>query len=100
MKVVIREMLRVLGTGDFDHGLLPAPEIRGAGPRLPECGRIINDHGDVECLAVRRRGPPLLNMQVIAVRRAVFVDKGSGIQADGIDHQRVAFVVADGLPVP
>lgn len=100
MKVVIREMRGVLGTGDFDHGLLPAPEIRRGRPRLPECGRIVNDHGDVERLAVRRRSPPLLNMQVIAVRCAVFVDKGPGIQADRIDHQRVAFVVADRLPVP
>src|SRR6266545_4977137 len=39
-------------------------------------------------------------MQLVAMRRAEIVDEGLVVEADGVDHQRVAFVVADGLAIP
>jgi hypothetical protein len=42
-------------------------------------------------------------MQLLGVRRAKQVDHGKrtiGPNADGVDHQRVAFVMADGIAMP
>src|SRR5439155_21911826 len=44
--------------------------------------------------------PALDDVQPLGVWRAVIVDKGLVVEADGIDHQLVALVTADRLAIP
>jgi hypothetical protein len=40
-------------------------------------------------------------MELGGVRRAIVVDVGLVVEADGVDHQRIAvFVMTDGFAVP
>ena len=67
---------------------------------------IVNAPGS-STLTLTSRSPSVLDhaealdhVELLGVRREVIVDEGAGGEADRIDHQRIAFVVADGVAEP
>src|SRR5207302_7958307 len=69
-------------------------------PRLIECVRIVHRNGDFQRLSRIDRVPALHDMQLFGVRRAINIDNGLAVQADRVDNQRVALVMADRFSGP
>ena len=92
-------MLIVLGTHFFHHRFLYPPETLNRQPRLIESVWIVHSDVHFQHLAAVDQPPPLDDVKLLAMRRAVIVDEGLGVLTDRIDYQRVAFVMADRLPV-
>src|SRR5215470_2040097 len=55
---------------------------------------------DLDELAALDHAEALHDMELLAVRRLVSVDKGFRVQADGIHDERIALVMADGFSEP
>src|SRR5262245_9230990 len=69
-------------------------------PRRGESARILDVNLHLELLAAIDHAVALHHMQLLAMWCAVVVDERLGVEPDRVDHQRVAFVVADGFAVP
>src|SRR5262252_4566664 len=120
-------LLDVFRADDFGPVVGAAPISDGPGPRCREYAVIVDREVDLQVLAGRSRRPhraPVLlcvarqaflgffevdqpialhHMQLLSERCAEQVDHRVltvGPRAHGIDHQRVALVVADRIPIP
>ena len=90
----------VLGTGVFDQFLLHPSVSSLAPPGLIEGVGIVDHEGHFQPLAALGHGPALDHVQLVGVWRAVGIDDRLGILRDGVDDERIAFVVPDRLAVP
>ena len=93
-------MLVVLGADVFGHLLVHAPVTPLARPGLIECVGVRDREGHFKRLVAVDLFLALDHMQLLGVRRAVGIDDGLVVLRDGIDDERVAFVVPDRLAVP
>src|SRR5215831_9994961 len=69
--VVVEQMLVVLGTYLFEHGLPHAPVLPDCRPELIESIRIVHRIGHFELLAILNQFPAFHDVQLRAVRRAI-----------------------------
>src|SRR6266700_7683990 len=69
-------------------------------PRRSECAGILDVNQDFHGLAAIGHTKALYDMELLGVRRAVIVDERLGVLPDGIDDQRIAFIMADGFAEP
>src|SRR5438874_1658491 len=67
--------------------------------RLGVIRRILDQRLDFE-LAQTGARVPLQSMQLLTVRMSAEIEPELVVEADRIDHQRIAFIVADGVSVP
>ena len=81
-------MLIVLGTRFFHHRFLYPPETLNRQPRLIESVWIVHSDVHFQHLAAVDQPPPLDDVKLLAMRRAVIVDEGLGVLTDRIDYQR------------
>src|SRR5258708_27118069 len=68
--------------------------------RLLVHGRIFDGDIGLERLAALDEMIALHDVQLLRVGRTVIIDEGLRILADGVDHERVALIAADGFAVP
>src|SRR5207244_13481886 len=69
-------------------------------PPLIESVRAVDRKDHAHPLAAGEHSPSFADVQLLGVRRAVDVDERPVVQADSIDDEGVAFVMADRLAVP
>src|SRR5258708_29937459 len=87
---------RILSASSFVHGALlyATPTLNGI-PRHHECARILDADIRLQYIAVIDHAKPLDNMEFFRVRRAGIIDIGLVVDADRINHERIAFVMPD-----
>ena len=61
---------------------------------------ILDRHSDFEGLSRIDKPEAFDHMQLVAVRRAIGIYEGLSVLPDGVDHERIAFVVSDRFSVP
>jgi len=98
--VVVEEIKIVLGADVLIKRFSPALMAHNCGPRLIECVRIIHCDLHFQQLAAVEEMPALDYVDFFAVRGAEGVDHGFCVLADGVDHKRIALVMADRFSVP
>ena len=69
-------------------------------PRPVERVGIFDRDVHLQHVAAVDQAPALRDMQLIAVRRPVRINERPGVQTNGIDDQRIAFVMADRFSKP
>ena len=89
-----------LGADLLGKRLLNAPIALDRRPCLVKGIGIVDADQHFELLAAIDEPPPLDDVELVGMRRAEIVDSRPVIQADRVDYQRVAFVMADRLTVP
>src|SRR4051812_13005267 len=97
---VIEQDVVVLGARVLDQRLLLAGI---ALPRLPgpiESLRVVHADHHFQGVAVFDEPPALGDMQLAGMRRAISVDESLGVLPNGIDDERIAFIVPDRISVP
>ena len=80
--------------------LLHAAERLNRGPRRVEGLRVLDAERHLQRLAAVGQAPALGDVQLFGVRRAVIIHEGLAVLGDGVDDQRIAFVMADRLAIP
>lgn len=100
MEVEKTEIQVALGADHLKERLL-SPLIAYAKRKwLIEALGIVHRNGNFQPLSAIDWAPTLHNMQLVSVRSAISVENGFGVQANRIDHQRVALIMADRFSVP
>ena len=97
--MVVEQMLVVLGADFFEHLLLHPPISPDRRPGLIESVGILHPDVHFQHLTAVGQFPALRDVELLGVRRAVRVDDGLAVLPDGVDYERVAFVVPDRLAV-
>src|SRR5579871_6090549 len=100
MEVEKTEIRVVLGADHLKEWLFSPLIAYTSRPGLIEAVGIVHRNGVFQPLASIDRVPALHDMQFLGVRRAIDIETGLGVQANRIDHQRVAFIMADRFSVP
>src|SRR5215471_10802688 len=93
LRVVLRANLLV-------HRLLNPIVALHHGPRPVERIRIVKRDVHLHRLAAIDQSKALDNVQLLAMWRPEIIDERLFIEPDRIDHERIAFVVADRLAIP
>jgi hypothetical protein len=93
-------MLVVLGAYGFFELQGRAPIPPHSSPRLIESVRIVHRKNRFHHLTIVDHFPPLHNVHLFSVWRAVDVHGQSGVLADSVDDQRVPVLMPDRLAVP
>src|SRR5262249_33091722 len=94
-----RELRNAIGT-DFAHGRLILAEALDAAPRRGEGPRILDVNVRFQLLSALGQTEALDDVKLFRVRRAEAIDPGALVDADRVDDEGVAFVVADRFAVP
>src|SRR5262245_38172124 len=90
----------VLGACDLDDLTLELVPPLIDGKRRGERDGILDGDDRLQRLAGVDELEPLDDVELLGMRRAPVVDGRLAVQSDGIDDERVAFIVADGFAVP
>ena len=69
-------------------------------PGHGEGARVLDRDRYLDRAAVGRELPALDRVDLRGVRRAIGIDEGFVVLADGIDDKRIAFIVPHGLAIP
>src|SRR5258708_32398629 len=93
-------MLVVLGAGFFAHLLLHAPKTLDPRPWFIIRVRIVALDVHFKHVAAVSELPALDAVQLFAVRGAIVIDESLVIEANCVDHERVAFIMADRFAIP
>src|SRR5262245_19684947 len=96
----VEEHSIALGTDLFISALLNEPVAPHPRPGFVERVGVFYSEDHLHSLSAVHNLPALGDAQLLAVRRPVDVEHRSGVEPDGVDHERVTFVMADGVPVP
>jgi len=99
MEVEKTEIQVALGADHLKERLLAPFIAYNSRPGLIEALRIVDRRGDFQ-LSPIDGVPTLYDMQLFRVRCAKSVENGPAIDANRIDHQRVALIVPNGFSVP
>src|SRR5262245_4349026 len=92
---VVEHTLVVLGAGFFINARPLDPAITvGGRPWLIEGVGIVNCKSDSKRLIVHQL-PALHDVQLLRMRRAIIVHVSLAVQPDGVDNERIAFVMSD-----
>src|SRR5882672_5779348 len=98
---LIQVIAIVLGTTLlFQRSSLHPPITLNCRPGHVEGAWIVDRHTDLQCLSVVDQAETFDDMDLGRVWRAVIVDESPVVQPNRVDDQRVAFIMADRLPVP
>jgi hypothetical protein len=90
----------VLGANVLRQGAVHTIVLPQRLPGLVERTGVINGQEDFQLLASVDQPPAFRDVQLVGMRGAIIVDEGLVVEANGIDDERIAVVVADRLSVP
>src|SRR5258706_12761846 len=90
----------VLGADVFGESAVHTIVLPQRLPGRVERVRIVDRHEDFQLGAVLDQPPAFRDVQLSRMRRAVIVEEGLVVEADGVDDERVALVMADRISVP
>jgi hypothetical protein len=79
----------------FQRSSLHPPITLNCRPGHVEGARIVDGHADLQCLAVVDQSETLDDMDLRRMWCALIVDESPVAQADRVNDQRVAFVMAN-----
>src|SRR3954470_23983643 len=91
---------RRFGACSFVHRLGTTIVSHNRGPFGVERFRIVIGQRGLERLTIRKHLVVLHQVESGAVWRSKAVNDGFVVEADGVDNQRIAFIVTNGLAIP
>jgi hypothetical protein len=98
--VVIEEVGVVLAAGILGKRAIGSPPALHRRPRHIESTRIVDGDRRLERLFALDHAETFDDVNLIGMGRAVIIDGRAVVQPDGVDDERIAFVMTDRFSVP